>query len=114
MARRIEVDEARFRTLWNAGVSVARISVELGIATDSLNRVRARLGLAARTPQSRAKPAEPYRDPTPSEIAERAAAVRKTWTPEIEERRRVSKTPPPYEFPVVRTGDIDDAISEWL
>jgi len=100
--------------LWIAGTSVARISAELGIATDSLNRVRARLGLAARTPQSRAKPGEVYRDPTPAEIAERAAAVRRTWTPEVMEKRRVSKTPPPYEFPVVRLGDVDDAIGEWL
>lgn len=95
-------------------MSVARISAELGIATDSLNRVRARLGLAARTPQSRAKPVEVYRDPTPDEIAERCAAVRKTWSPEIEEKRRVAKAPPPYEFPVVNIGDVDDAIREWL
>lgn len=100
--------------LWTAGISVARISAELGIATDSLNRVRARLGLAARTPQSRAKPAEPYRDPTPAEIQERAAAIRKTWSLETMEKRRVLKSPPPYEFPVVRLTDIDDAIGEWL
>jgi hypothetical protein len=40
--------------------------------------------------------------------------VRKTWTPEVREKRRVTKTVPPYEFPVVRLGDVDDAISEWL
>lgn len=98
--------------MWVAGVSVARISVELGIATDSLNRVRAKLGLLPRTPQTRAKPCEPYRDPTPQEIEERAATIRATWTPEIEERRRVAKTPGPYEFPVIHLADADDAIAE--
>lgn len=100
--------------MWNAGISVARISAELGVATDSLNRVRARLGLPPRTPHTRAKPREPYRDPTPEEIAVRSAAIRRTWTPEIEEKRRVSKTPPPYEFPTVRVEDLDDAMREHL
>lgn len=95
-------------------MSVARISAELGIATDSLNRVRLRLRLKARTPQTRAKPGDHYRDPTPQEIAERCAAIRKTWSPEVEEKRRVSKTPPAYEFPVVHLTDVDDAINEWL
>lgn len=93
-------------------MSVARISAELGIATDTLNRVRVSLGLPARTPRTRAKPTEPYRDPTPAEIAQRAAEIRAKWTPEMEERRRVQKNSPPYEFPSVQFHDIDDAIDE--
>ncbi len=113
MAGRIVVDEAQLKQLWLSGMSVARISAELRISTDSLNRVRVRLGLPARTPTTRAKPGEPYRDPTPEEIAERAAAVRATWTPEVEEKRRVAKSVyRPYEFPVVSLREFDDAITE--
>ena len=108
MPRRIEVDEKRFREMWLAGTPVASISAELGLAADSCNRVRIRLGLLPRTPLTRARPSQPYRDPTPQEIAERSLAIRMSWSPEVEERRRVSK-PVGYEFPVVREKDIDDA-----
>lgn len=112
MAGRIVVDEDKFKQLWLSDMSVARISAELRISTDSLNRVRVRLGLPARTPKTRAKPGEPYRDPTPSEIEERAAAVRATWSAETEEKRRVTKSIiRPYEFPVVSVRDIDDAVA---
>lgn len=113
MAGRIVVDEVKFKRLWLSDMSVARISAELRISTDSLNRVRVRLNLPPRTPRTRAKPSEPYRDPTPEEIAERAAAVRATWTPDIEEKRRVTKTVfRPYEFPVISVRDIDDAMTD--
>ena len=86
--------------------------MRLGITVDSLNRIRNRLGLPARTPQNRAKPVVKYRDPTGSEIAERAAAIRSGWDQETERKRRVSKEgQEPYEFPTIREDDIHDAIN---
>jgi len=111
LGRRLQVDEEKLQRLWRSGASAVSISVELGITVDSLNRVRIRLGLPARTPQNRAKPGAKYRDPTSSEIQERAAAIRLSWDDETEKKRRVNKQgQEPYEFPTMRERDISDAI----
>lgn len=69
--------ERLFREWWTGGVPVTRIAVSLGLTHDGVNRVRARLGLEARTPRTRAAPAVPVdRDPTPAEIAAACAELR--------------------------------------
>ena len=106
MSPRIRVDEQRLRDLWESGESVADIASDLGIATFTLNTVRVRLGLTARTAQTRAQARREYRDPTPAQIVERCAAIQAGWSPEVRARRLVRKEPRHYEFPVVRLGDV--------
>ena len=56
---------------------VARIAGYLDLTCDSVNTIRARLGLPARTPRTRAAPEPPAaRDPTPAEIAAACAELR--------------------------------------
>lgn len=48
----------------------------------------------------------PARVPTPAEIAERAAAIRATWS-RAELRRREAYPPEPFAVPVVQVDDMD-------
>lgn len=107
--QKVQVDEQRFRDLWESGESMSAIAHELNVATFTLNAIRKRLGYPPRTPQNRARARNNYRDPTPEEIKERSAAIRATWSAETEERRRVAKTPGPYQFPMVKVAWIADA-----
>jgi hypothetical protein len=69
--RRITVsieDEIRFVELWTSGIAVAVISDELGLSTDSVRKLRMRLGLVARTARTRAAPVADPRPPTRQEI----------------------------------------------
>jgi len=106
LCARVHVDEQRLRDLWESGESVADIAADLGIATFTLNTLRHRLGLPARTAQTRAKARRDYKDPTPSQIVERSAAIRAGWSEDVRMRRLVCKQPRHYEFPVVRVCDI--------
>lgn len=65
------------------GVSVSRLWMRL---QDQLRDVRVGQGRGGGRRRMRHE-REP--DPTPDEIAERAAAIRATWTPEIEAERRL-------------------------
>lgn len=80
MPRRIVLSrerERQFRAWWSAGVPVARIAAALDLTCDSVNTIRARLGLPARTPRTRAAPQPPAEsDPTPEQIAAACAAIR--------------------------------------
>lgn len=69
--------EATFRRLWTSGVPVADIANELKWTADTVTIARKRLGLPPRNARTRAKCRRPdeYRDPTPEEIAERAAEM---------------------------------------
>lgn len=80
--------EARFRELWTSGVAVSRIANELQFTHDTINRIRSRLKLKPRTPQSRAAPTKADRDPTPEEIRERIAVIQAGWSADTELRRR--------------------------
>lgn len=66
------------------GVSVSRLWMRL---QDQLKDVRVGQGRGGGPRRARHE-REP--DPTPEEIAERAAAIRATWTPEIEAERRLN------------------------
>lgn len=93
MPRRVYIDEEKFRALWLAGVPLRDIASELNVGADTLGGARRRLGLPARTAAARPPPrdAEPD-DPTPAEIAARAAEVRARWDDETRERRRVGRS----------------------
>ncbi len=67
--------EKQFRQMWRSRVSVAEIAARLGLTKNGVNVIRHRLRLSRRTSATRAK-TEPYRDPTPEEIAQRAAEER--------------------------------------
>lgn len=87
MPRRLTVDVDRFRALWEAGVPLRDIAEELNVGADSLGGLRRKLGLKPRTAADRPPP-RPHRDPTPEEIALRAAAIQLRWDDETRERRR--------------------------
>lgn len=93
MPRKINLDERAFRALWEAGVPLRDIATRLNVGADTLGGVRRRLGLPARTATTRPRPrANAIDDPTPAEIAVRAAEVRARWDDETRERRRVGRT----------------------
>jgi len=92
MPRKIRLDEGEFRALWLAGVPLRDISSRLNIGADTLGSVRRRLGLPPRTAATRPRPrAATIDDPTPEQIATRAAEVRARWDEETREKRLVCR-----------------------
>lgn len=90
MPRRVDVDVPLFRKLWLAGVPMRVIASRLGVGADTLGGMRRRLGLPARTATTRPPPRlGEASDPSPEEIAERAAEVRARWDDETRKRRLV-------------------------
>lgn len=86
------LDEAQIETatsLWNQGEPLHTIARAVGVAYHVLKaRMDDQLaGLPARTMDSHG--GRQTTDPSAEEIAERAAALRATWSPEEEEKRRV-------------------------
>lgn len=89
MPRRIDLDEAAFRDLWLAGVPLREISARFNLGADTLGGVRRRLRLPPRTAETRPKArANAIDDPTPDQIAERAAEVRARWDEATRIKRR--------------------------
>jgi hypothetical protein len=77
--RRITVsiqDQSRFVEMWHGGVAVSVICGELGLSTDSVRKLRMRLGLVARTARTRAAPIADPVPPTPQEIRRATRALR--------------------------------------
>lgn len=86
--------QTTLRAAWASGSAMVEITSALGITKDQLIRLRNVLRLPLRLDRAaRARP-EPMRDPTPAEIAERAAAIRAGWDARTEEARRVCKASP--------------------
>lgn len=79
---------ALFR-LWATNVPQDEICARLGIRRGSLWEIRDRLKLPSRECDRPPPPTgKAGTDPTPAEIAQATAAIRETWHPEEEERRR--------------------------
>lgn len=94
MSRAIKLNaaqEAQFRRMWLAGVAVIDLRDSFGLTADAIHRLRKMFGLPARTARTRGYRQQPYKDPTPDEIAQRVLEVQSRWTPEIEQRRRVGQ-----------------------
>ena len=85
--RNTPVDSLRLWKLWHDGVPYDRICDELKISKSQLFRMARQRKLTPRPKPPRSGRA--IIDPTPLEIAERAAAIRASWTPEEENSRRV-------------------------
>ena len=86
--------QSTLRAAWASGSAMVEITTALGITKDQLIRLRGVLQLPLRLDRAaRARPA-PSTDPTPAEIAERAAAVRAAWDARTEEARRGYKATP--------------------
>lgn len=83
---------ALFQLWHDHSVSNDELTKLLGITRHQFYALKAKHCLPRRPTQCQwvtARSADGEREPTQEEIAERAAQVRATWTPEEEERRRV-------------------------
>ena len=81
-----------FRADWCQHLPIATLCERYTITKDQVVRLRTVWTLPLRNDRRlRAKPPR-YADPTQREIAERCAAVQRTWDADTEERRRVGKT----------------------
>lgn len=75
--------------LWASGMAEREICQTLGIRHGSFYVIKDRLKLPPRTAAKPTRTSDDDEAPTAEEIAERAAAVRATWSPEETERRMV-------------------------
>ncbi len=88
--------ESRARKAFAAGMKRDEVARLLGVKVsrlferlkDQLADIRVGQGRGGGRPKKRSADRRP--DPTPEEIAQRAAEVRATWTPEIEAERRLN------------------------
>jgi len=83
------VDIKYLTLLWKSERRSDQICEELGISRCHLYNLVRRHRLGRRPPQLSAARNTETDDPTPEEIAERTAAIRKTWSPE-ERRSRMA------------------------
>lgn len=66
--------------LWNTpGISVNEVAAGLGISLNVLRKARIRYGLPTKPPHANETTEPQEDDPTPAEIAERAAEIRAGW-----------------------------------
>lgn len=79
-------DRELFAEMWFAGASVPEMAARLGCQPPAIYRLRIQYGLPNRPPVRSSK-----KDPTTSEIEERAAEVRARWSDEERERRAVGR-----------------------
>lgn len=87
---RVDVDVSLLFRLWNSTMRNDELCEALGISRGVLWSLRDRYKLPVRAKACRAPAGtESHQpDPTPEEIAERAAMVRRSWSASEEERRR--------------------------
>lgn len=75
-----DIDPVRLARLWNSEMKSDRICLELGITRGHLYHLARKHVLGRRPPQFTAARCTETPDPSEAEIAERAAAIRATWT----------------------------------
>ncbi len=88
MPRKVNVPEL-FR-LWASDMSDDELCISLRIVRATMSKLASRYGLPPRY-HAKGDPQRRPDDPTPEEIAERAAIERSRWTPEEEQRRAVGR-----------------------
>lgn len=96
------------KDLW-ATTSTTEIAVQAGVSVSHVFRIAKRLGLKPKTLLA----AESER-PSPKEIKERAAVVRRRWTASEERRRRVGWGDGPYTVPQLRQQQVFPAFQGQL
>lgn len=88
------MNRPKFEKSWKSSSSVGEVSSRLGITEQSAYYWARKFGLKMFC--------DPHGDedsPTPEEIAERAAEIRKSWSDEETERRAVGRVRGRYEIP---------------
>lgn len=86
-----------FRADWCSHLPVAELCIRWTITKDQVVRLRDLWRLPLRNDRKQLRKPTRQADPTPAEIAERAAAIRAGWDADTELERRVVK-PKPFEM----------------
>jgi len=105
-----------FRADWLTHMPMRDLCIRYTVSRDQVVRLKHVWGLPPRHDRRlRAKP-ERQRDPTPSEIRRACASIQATWTDDVREERRVTKTARFRLQRVELTGEMLDAIgpAEWV
>ena len=84
----IPIDDTELRKMHGRSVSITDIARHFGCCTQTIRKRMDKIGIRRRHHLGRPK----HVDPTPAEIAERAAAIRATWPEEVE---RIARWTPP-------------------
>lgn len=104
-----------FRADWLTHMPMRDLCIRYTITRDQVVRLKHVWGLPPRHDRRlRAKPVR-HRDPTPSEIRRACSAIQATWTEDVREERRVTKTQTFKLQRIELDGDTRDAIGpdEW-
>ena len=84
----IPIDDVELRQMHGRSVSITDIARHFGCCTQTIRARMDKIGIRRRHHLGKPK----HKDPTPAEIAERAAAIRATWPEEVE---RIARWTPP-------------------
>ena len=84
----IPIDDTELRQMHGRSVSITDIARHFGCCTQTIRARMDKIGIRRRHALGKQK----HVDPTPAEIAERAAAIRATWPEEVE---RIARWTPP-------------------
>ena len=76
----IPIDDTELRKMHGRSVSITEIARHFGCCTQTIRARMDKIGIRRRHHLGKQK----HIDPTPAEIAERAAAIRATWSEEVE------------------------------
>lgn len=96
-----------FRADWCAHIPVAELCIRWTITKDQVVRLRDLWELPLRRDRKNFRKTVRQADPTPEEIAERAAIIRAGWSDETELERRVVK-PRQFEVRPISLSDPPD------
>jgi transposase-like protein len=84
----IPIDDVELRQMHGRSVSITDIARHFGCCAQTIRNRMDKIGIRRRHHLGKPK----HKDPTPAEIAERAAAIRATWPEEVE---RIARWTPP-------------------
>jgi len=105
LRREVEIDVAEVFRLWASDLKNDEIADQIGITRGQMWSLSRRLKLPQRPDHLRAWTENSGRqkdDPTPEQIAERAAEIRQGWDAATRENRAVCRTPRRYQIPAFR------------
>lgn len=109
---RMDFDVATLHSLWYSKMTNAELCLALNVSRGSLDVLRKRYKLDHRPFERNNPEYKVDTTPTPEEIAERAAAIRATWSEEETERRTVGKRRQSWEMPAYAFARRDVAFTE--
>lgn len=105
MRREVDVDVSEIFRLWGSDLRNDEVAIALGLTRGQMWSLSRRLKLPQRPDHLRAWTEQTGRqqdDPTPEEIAERAAEVRAGWDDATRATRTVGRVNRRYEIPAFR------------